>query len=1062
MSSKGMDVEVDAPPDDQLERSERRVKTIGHTLDPELRAILTKFDLDGNGIELKEVAAAAEQWAESKGDRGSFSLMAFPQGLRKELEPFDINKDGSVDKAELAIAAHMYQQTKNQARRMRVAIVVMSFVIILLLLGTFLLSYIAADLAKEMRAGGHGKLTTANGYVAATAEATEVAGLMDFPSLTMDVLRTAKDITVVHNGAAHYYVVGSIVKTSSEFTNTTSAEGELEEVGDVHITATSGQTISILANGSLIIDGEQVDLSESGRRLSSIEAQNSGTLAVQSSGPCKRWCLTKDKLWEEKCSDPWSKNCRGCNECSQDPYPAGGGCADTCQSDPLKWEKKCEWYECTQCNECGGGGNDEEGEVEGEDEEPEVDMSWVGKPCERWCLKEKSWEEKCANTKNCEGCVECHQDSYPVSPGCAAVCASDPLKWSVLCVNWWECSQCPQCAEGYNPSAHVPPPAHPIPTFPGGSSAPADVNITLNIPEGPTSSAEVSFRTGRACMVMLELPPTLTVPAAAPQFAFDGDVPAGLGINLRSGKITWQPDTSQLGSHTVGITIDTNTESHRLNLTLMVSFGANNPAGIYVWPVGGSDFNDGTVEMPFQTVSYAALMAEPGNTIYIRGGSYIVKEDIEFEGDPENRLLITRLPGERVRLIAQVFDVLSNTVGVTFRGFEVDGAAYNDHWTVLNTSWWRVNDEVLGGWNGFKIEGQYINVENCLIHDFNQKGIEIGEGRYVALHYNLIYNIGQSSLSGGGGIHRKWTVNFGTDDDPEHYRWDIFGNAVWSVEQRIYSFIPWKGYCLMEIDEGKPISVDSTRDKNMKARIAHNLVLYGGGGPHQVLVNPNLEVYNNMVMGEPNRTQPTPDGITVKGDSGTAIKCSGECIFGGYIEGLKLFNNLVHTGPGSIAFGMTDQFEESDNPNRINHNYFSGGGRIQPEYMPGLSSLPIEQSSSVFRAPGSEDYRPSDVLPEGVGVNQTIVKHLLDMARDYGVEIVPSGWRHDHCRMVQTIVGSYPTEHLMAPELGTSKYKTDHVAYTFKVQSVFYKQLCKCKTIELIFPEWLAEQCLHP
>merc|ERR1719231_1325673 len=110
----------------------------------------------------------------------------------------------------------------------------------------------------------------------------------------------------------------------------------------------------------------------------------------------------------------------------------------------------------------------------------------------------------------------------------------------------------------------------------------------------------------------------------------------------------------------------------------------------------------------------------------------------------------------------------------------------------------------------------------------------------------------------------------------------------------------------------------------MKARIAHNLVVFGGVDHIRILFNPNLQVYNNAVMGTPGRASPVPDGITVKGALGTAIKCSGDCIFGGIIPNLTLFNNLVHTDAGSTAYGMTDQFSADDNPSRLNHNYFSG------------------------------------------------------------------------------------------------------------------------------------------
>eukprot|EP00971_Amphidinium_carterae_P304402 6049371-Amphidinium_carterae.1 len=63
------------------------------------------------------------------------------------------------------------------------------------------------------------------------------------------------------------------------------------------------------------------------------------------------------------------------------------------------------------------------------------------------------------------------------------------------------------------------------------------------------------------------------------------------------------------------------------------------------------------------------------------------------------------------------------TVGVTFQGLELYGAAEtnNDHWDVLRTSWWRVQDNRIGGKTGFNVDGYHVVIEDCIIHDLMQK-----------------------------------------------------------------------------------------------------------------------------------------------------------------------------------------------------------------------------------------------------------------------------------------------------------------------------------------------------
>ena len=284
-------------------------------------------------------------------------------------------------------------------------------------------------------------------------------------------------------------------------------------------------------------------------------------------------------------------------------------------------------------------------------------------------------------------------------------------------------------------------------------------------------------------------------------------VEAGLHVNNRTGAVTWQPDRHQAGSHSIPVEVtlwNRGIAPRVWTLDILVFARQANPPGLYVWPEGGSDIqNDGTSALPYASVAHAARLALPGDTIYIRGGRHHISENdpdkmpttIVAQGAPDNHVVITRLPGERVAItcVNHGFYIPRGSQGITIRGLEMDGETdVNDHWQILATSWWIGPDwerHIHGCRKGVQVDGAHVVVEDNVIHDFRQKGVNVFEGRYVTVRHNVVYNIAHHSISGGHGIMRQWERNFGDEDpdDPGYYRWDFYGNLVFAVEQRIYS-----------------------------------------------------------------------------------------------------------------------------------------------------------------------------------------------------------------------------------------------------------------------------------
>ncbi|MGB0369959.1 MAG: hypothetical protein ACPGN3_01315 [Opitutales bacterium] len=488
------------------------------------------------------------------------------------------------------------------------------------------------------------------------------------------------------------------------------------------------------------------------------------------------------------------------------------------------------------------------------------------------------------------------------------------------------------------------------------------------------------------------------------------NAPIGLAIIEKTGIIRWTPMMHQKGSHKVEIELSTSSgHSQKWPLSISVKPGKPDLQGLIVCPTTGSDeTGDGSPTNPFQSILRACKDVKPSGFIYMRGGIYTnLRSRVEHEGELGKEITITPYGNEYVKLIntegTQYAMVIKGSHSIT-DGFHMDGKSVVDHWEAMANFWSRGKIK-RGGRGGVAISwAEHVTVRNCIIQDFFQKGINMpGKSRYVRIHDNIIFNIAHSSYSGGHGIHRQYEHIYGEEDDPRFYRYDISGNLIFNVEQRIYSLAkPF--YLMMHLDEGKTIVMDETTDPKLKIRFKNNMILYSGTSGIRQKLTPHVEVRNNTIYSEK------------KGADGFAIMfpCKEQI----YSSNLIYANGIILGKLKGLGSERTETFFD----NFVAGEHGNVGGAPGPRDTHGIVRLTEAPrggilADALFHNISEGNFFPADGIPKTVGVETDKLKDIYRKITEYGIDVSPTGWKADHPRMIQMVLDNVPREKFGNPVL---------------------------------------------
>jgi pectate disaccharide-lyase len=152
---------------------------------------------------------------------------------------------------------------------------------------------------------------------------------------------------------------------------------------------------------------------------------------------------------------------------------------------------------------------------------------------------------------------------------------------------------------------------------------------------------------------------------------------------------------------------------------------ASLPAATYYLAPDGRDANPGSLAAPFFTLNQAVAVAGPGDTIWVRGGTYYYTNTqvINTAGTAAAPIRLLACTNEH-----PVFNY-------TNMPFNYTATVENDQnrgiRALTNSSYWYLQGLEIcnAGDNGMFLQGSYFTIENCSFHDNGDSGLQMGLGK---------------------------------------------------------------------------------------------------------------------------------------------------------------------------------------------------------------------------------------------------------------------------------------------------------------------------------------------
>jgi hypothetical protein len=449
------------------------------------------------------------------------------------------------------------------------------------------------------------------------------------------------------------------------------------------------------------------------------------------------------------------------------------------------------------------------------------------------------------------------------------------------------------------------------------------------------------------------------------------NAPLGMVIQPRSGVVHWTPTSTQVGSYTVTATATGPNGKQSQVVSLAVSLGSAEPAGLYV-STTGDDAAPGSAERPFKTLQQAADAATPGTTIFVRGGDYFNAEfgnawptrtrnnlvRIAKSGSASAPITLRPHGNEYVRLVSDVNGIaLTDAQHWIIDGFELEGLAAKMDVNLALDNWWIEVGNRMSGRGIANGGGQFITVSNCIIHDFPGAGLASNDADWVTAKNNIIYNTGWWTTAGTHGIANSKLVT--TDLSTANQEKIVLeGNLIFGNQSVVISHVFSKGFVTLAIDEGNGLHLQNNAEtfKGL-ARVENNLSLYNGKGGLGLNTIDKVTVRNNAFY------------------KNARVVDTAELI---------LQTSTLTSATGNLFEPRTERATIKDSAKAFTN---VGANATSGATADGNDFPLVQRFPAVFANPAGLDFRPATGVPSGMGVPAADLQRMFAKVTEYGIEV---------------------------------------------------------------------------
>ncbi|WP_310393909.1 PA14 domain-containing protein [Hymenobacter sp.] len=337
-----------------------------------------------------------------------------------------------------------------------------------------------------------------------------------------------------------------------------------------------------------------------------------------------------------------------------------------------------------------------------------------------------------------------------------------------------------------------------------------------------------------------------------------------------------------------------------------VASGANAPVAGVDRTTNGQGLS---AALPFATIQYAADKTLPGDTVFVRAGTYTNRYTavayISRSGTPAKWITYRNYRNEKPFLQFnswQGFQVWKGASYIEINGFRIQGNnrnvtladALNQPGGCAQNGVGSSEAKYSGG--GIVVEGRnttvrshHVRILNNEIFDCGAVGIAGMEADYLTIENNLVYDNASRSRFGGSGISLLNSRNY--DNNTSGYRMIIRNNRIFGNRLEV----PWYSNKCQGITDGNGIILDLNRNPGQtfeaftgRFLVANNLIVNNGGAGVQVYQTDNVDVINNTCY----RNARSPELNVLK--SAQSYNIRGEVLLN-QVDKIRVQNNIFVT-----------------------------------------------------------------------------------------------------------------------------------------------------------------------